>query len=204
MTWGLHSSAGRALRSSPRTRAWAFSALALVVSLSGAACAGADGSGSAPHSGTGADTGSDTSSSLGSNDPSRALLPDRIGDLELEVIEYRVPDALDVVGGPQLETMLAALDLSAADVSLVMAVDRASVLAIGRWGLPGRNAAAILAAWSEAAGSAWQSETLGGEPALAGSGPDGRRAWAVARDAIFVYVVTDDPNLAEQAISATH
>ncbi|HEX5591254.1 MAG TPA: hypothetical protein VFX65_13265 [Candidatus Limnocylindrales bacterium] len=114
-----------------------------------------------------------------------------------------MPDALGGAGGPQLQAMLEALDLTPAEVTLVMAVDRSGQLDIGRWELPGRDAAAILAAWAAAAGAGWVSATLAEEPALAGRGPDGRRAWAVARDGLFVYVVTDDPDLAAEAIAGT-
>lgn len=199
MTSGLDNGAGRALRVSPRALARGLPACALALVLVVAACGGSGASGAGP--GSAAESGGSES---GSQDPALELLPDRIGGVELEVIEYPVPDALDVVGGPQVSNMLATLGLTTADVTLVMAVDRASLLAIGRWGLPDKDAGAILAAWKGAVGAGWTPATLGGEPALAGRGPDGRQAWAVAREGTFVYIVTDDPSLAEQAVSATN
>jgi len=200
---GLHAGAGWALRGSPR--ASAIAALALVVVLGVAACGDSGSAGSAPRPGAGdGSAAGSVGSASDSTDPAGALLPDRVGDVELEVVSYRVPDALDGVGGPQLATMLGTLDLTPADVSFVMAVDRAGLLDIGRWELPGKDADAILVAWKEAVGTGWRSAPLGGEPALAGRGPDGRQAWAVARDGVFVYVVTDDPRLAEEAVAETH
>jgi len=128
--------------------------------------------------------------------------PTRIGALELEVAEYQVPEVLDAEGGAELGAMLETLGLATNEVSLVIAVDPADTLAIGRWKLPDRDAAAILAAWQGAAGSGWRSDTLGGEAALSGRGPDGSIAWAVARDDAFLYIVTDDRSLAEAAAEA--
>jgi hypothetical protein len=204
---GFNADAGRVLRDSPRAPAHALVALALLV-LGAAACGSSDPAGSSPRAGAGGPAGGGSAAESGgststSTDPAGALIADRVGDLDLEVVSYRLPDALGGVGGPQLEAMLGSLDLTSADVSVVMAVDRAGRLAIGRWELPGKDAEAILAAWEEAAGSGWQSALLGSEPALAGRGPDGRQAWAVARDGVFVYVVTDDPGLAAEAVAGT-
>lgn len=153
--------------------------------------AGASG-GAAAGSGAGSGTGVGT-----------AVIPDRIGSLELKVVPYRVPSVLDEADGRQLATMLGALDLPPAAVSLVIAVDREGRLAIGRWELPGRGAEQIGDAWREAAGTGWRSAVLAGEAALTGRGPDGSLAWAVARDGVFVYVVTDDQRLAEEAVAGT-
>lgn len=209
MTAGLGCGAGRGLRASPRLRVRAIADLALVLVLGVAACGGSGASGSAqgPGSGDAAEggsaAGSDGSTPGSGADPAAALIPDRIAGLELEVVSYPVPDRLDEAGGPLLATMLRALDLIPAGVSLVIAVDHAGRLAIGRWELPGRKADAIRAAWKEAAGTGWQSTTLGPESALTGHGPDGSQAWAVARDGVFLYLVTDDPQLAEEAAAAT-
>jgi hypothetical protein len=188
--------------------------MVLVVVL--AACGGSGGSGAAPGSGPADRAGGGSAAAGGGSaapgggsepgsavDPARALLPDRIGTVELEAVTYRLPDALDDAGGPQLAAMLGALGLTLADVTLVIAVDRAGLLAIGRWELPGKEAGAILAAWKSAAGPGWQPATLAGEPAIAGRGPDGKQAWAVARDGVFVYVVTEEPQLAEEAVAGT-
>ena len=206
MSAGFNAGAGRGLRASPSSVARAPFVLALVLVLGMAACGGSGASGSAPGSGAGdGGGGSEPGSEPGSGaQPAGAVIPDRIGNLKLEVVSYRVPDGLAGPGGEQLATMLRALDLTPAAVSLVIAVDRAGLLAIGRWELPGKEANAILAAWKDAAGTSWRSATLGGEPALAGRGPDGSQAWAVARDGVFVYVVTDDPPLAEAAVAGTH
>lgn len=196
--------AGRGLRASSRSRARTILGLALLVALVVAAC----GNSNAPSSATRSEAGGAPSQGSrgpgsGAVAPGGARLPDRVGAIELEAVSYRVPDALGGAGGPQLQAMLEALDLTPAEVTLVMAVDRSGQLDIGRWELPGRDAAAILAAWAAAAGAGWVSATLAEEPALAGRGPDGRRAWAVARDGLFVYVVTDDPDLAAEAIAGT-
>ena len=209
MIVGLTSGAGRVLRDPPREPARALAALALVLALGVAACGGPGSAASSPRPGAGGDAGGAAAGGSGgaasaSEDPAGALMPDRVGDLDLEVVSYRVPDVLDAVGGPQLEAMLGTLGLAPADAAVVMAVDRAGLLAIGRWELPGKDAEAILGAWKEAAGSGWESAPLGGEPALTGRGPDGRQAWAVARDGVFVYVVTDDPGLAAEAVAGTH
>jgi len=202
---GFNFGAGRGRWASPSSLVRAPFVLVLVLVLGLAACGGSGASGSAPGSGAGDGGGGlGPGSEPGSGaQPAGAVIPDRIGNLELEVVSYRVPDGLAGPGGEQLATMLRALDLTPAAVSLVIAVDRAGLLAIGRWELPGKEADAILAAWKDAAGTGWRSATLGGEPALAGRGPDGSQAWAVARDGVFVYVVTDDPPLAEEAVAGT-
>jgi hypothetical protein len=120
----------------------------------------------------------------------------------MRVTSFDVPDVLGGEGGAQLSTMLETLGLEPADVRLVIAVDPAGSLGIGRWELPGADADAILSAWDDASRGDWQSETLAGEPALFGRGPDGSRAWATARDGIFLYIATDDPSLAEAAAEA--
>lgn len=200
---------GRGLRASPRARAQACLGLALLVALAVAACGGSGSPGSAARSEAsgaasedGAGPGSGGAGS-GGGATGGARLPDRVGEIDLEAVSYRVPDALDGVGGPQVAAMLEALDLAPTDVTLAMAVDRDGRLDIGRWELPGREADAILAAWKAAAGSGWQPQTLAGEPALMGRGPDGRQAWVVARDGLFLYIVTDDPNLGAEAVAGT-
>jgi hypothetical protein len=187
----------------------------LILTFGLAACGGSGPSGSAGGSGPGDGAGGgpveggDSAAGGSAPEPGSTAVPAdapiarRIANLDLDVVAYRVPDVLAEPDDRQLAAMLRALDLTPAEVSLVIGVDRAGRLAIGRWGLPGRNADAILAAWSEAAGTAWQTLTLGEERALSGRGPDGSRAWAVARDGVFVYVVTDDPALATQAVAGT-
>lgn len=132
-----------------------------------------------------------------------AVLPTRIGDLELQVGGFSVPESLDSTGGAELRAMLDELDLTPVETSLVVAVDAARTLAIGRWGLPDRAADAILSAWLDAAGGSWSRTRVGRVDALGGPGPDGSRAWATAGDGVFVYVVTDDRSLAEAALAAT-
>lgn len=190
-------------------------ALVLVLALGIAACGGsgaagsaggpgpADGAGNGPVESGGPAAGSGGSEPGSTGVPADTPISSRIASLDLDVVSYQVPDVLAEPDDRQLAAMLRALDLAPAEVSLVIAVDRAGLLAIGRWGMPGRNADAILAAWKEAAGTGWQTVSLGAEPALSGRGPDGSRAWAVAREGVFVYVVTDDPELAEQAVAGT-
>lgn len=134
---------------------------------------------------------------------SGAVLPTRIGELELQVASFSIPESLDGAGGEELRAMLDELELRPVDISLVVAVDAARTLAIGRWGLPGRSSEAIRSAWLDAAGESWSYTRIGRVDALGGPSPDGNRAWATAGDGVFVYVVTDDRSLAEAALAAT-
>jgi hypothetical protein len=193
--WGLRASLRRSLR---------LPGAALLLAAALVACGGPEGS-SQPSSA--APGGPDVTTDSGSGDvsasvPAEARGLERVGDLDMQVASYDVPDVLEGEGGAQLSAMLAALGLEPADVGLVIAVDPAGSLAIGRWELPGANAEAILSAWDEASGGDWQSESLAGAPALYGRGPDGGRAWATARDGVFLYIATDEPSLAEAAAEA--
>jgi hypothetical protein len=175
-------------------------AFVLVAAL--AACGGPDGS---DQPSTPADANGSTASGGGTvsgSVPAEAQGLERVGDLDMQVSSYDVPDVLEGERGEQLSAMLDAVGLEPADVRLVIAVDPAGSLAIGRWELPGADAGAILSAWDEASGGDWQSDTLAGEAALHGVGPDGSRAWATARDGVFLYIATDEPSLAEAAAEA--
>jgi len=123
---------------------------------------------------------------------------DRLGGRDLEVAGYPVEDALAAEGGEAAEAMLASLGVDPADVGLTLAVAPGGDPTVSDWGLPGASAGAILDAWDAAAPGTWSSTTLGGLPALSGSGPDGSSAWALAVDGRFVYVRTDDPTIAEE------
>lgn len=190
------------LRAPPR-RSSRLAAVGLIVAAALVGCGTPTGSTSpavagstvAP-SGVVVDSGDPGTSSAASAD---AIGLERIGGVELQVASYDVPDVLDAAGGDELTSMLETLGLQPADVSLEIAVDPAGSLAIGRWQLPDRDADDILAAWGAAAGSGWRSENLAGQPALSGLGPDGGAAWATARDGVFLYIVTDDRDLAEAA-----
>jgi hypothetical protein len=131
------------------------------------------------------------------------LLPTRVGNHDLEQLAFEVPEVLSGDGGREMTAMLDALGLRPSDVSLVLAYARDGALAIGRWELPRKPAADISAAWDHAAGAGWRADELGSEAALTGQGADGRRAWAVARDSVFLYVVSDDAALAATAVAAT-
>ena len=177
---------------------WALG-LALVLAINVGACGQSETSNPAPGESAAAANGGVGEAGDGG---AGAAVPTRVGDLELEVVPYQVPEFLDAAGGVELGAMLDTLDLDTSEVSLVIAVDPAGTLAIGLWQLPDRGASAILSAWEGAAGSAWRSDTLAGEAALSGRGPDGSTAWAVARDDVFLYVATDDRSLAEAAVDA--
>ena len=192
--WGLRASLRRSLR---------CCGLALVLTALLVACGEADGSTSpANASGGSIDLTDPSGDAAFGTAPPEARGLEQVGGLDLEVASYEVPDVLDAEGGDELSAMLEALGLQPENVSLVIAVDPAGSLAIGRWELPGSNAGAILSAWDEAAGGDWQSQTLAGEPALSGRGVDGDHAWATARDGVFLYIVTDDRALAEAAALA--
>jgi hypothetical protein len=192
--WGLRAS----LRRPSRSPAGAF-VLALAVAL--AACGGPNGSSPPTTSDVSTESGAGGGEASASV-PAQARGLERIGDLDMQVASYEVPDVLGGEGGAQLSAMLETLGLEPADVSLVIAIDPGGSLAIGRWELPGADAGAILSAWDEASGGGWQTETLAGAPALYGRGPDGGRAWATARDGVFLYIATDEPSLAEAAAEA--
>ena len=192
--WGLRASLRRSLRRS----AVAF---ALVAAL--AACGGPNGTSQPTASPTDAAVSTDSGGgAVSASVPAEARGLERVGDIRMQVASYDVPDVLEGEGGEQLSAMLAAVGLEPADVRLVIAVDPAGSLAIGRWELPGADAGAILSAWDEASGDEWQADTLAGQPALHGRGPDGGRAWATARDGVFLYIATDEPALAEAAAEA--
>jgi hypothetical protein len=127
---------------------------------------------------------------------------EQIAGLELQVASYAVPDVLEGEGGARLSAMLEALDLGPEDVLLEIAVDPDRRLDIGRWQLPGRGAGAILAAWDDAIDGEWTQDTLAGQDALRGRGTDGSQAWVTARDGLFLYIITDDPELAEAAAAS--
>jgi hypothetical protein len=196
------SGTGRGLRALPRLLLAAGLGLVLL-----SACSSTHPDASAP-SANGASPGQ--AGVTGTERPSQvdggvagAVLPTRIGELELQVGGFSVPESLDGTGGEELRAMLDDLGLTPLDISLVVAVDAARTLAIGRWGLPGRASDSILSAWLGAAGGTWSRTRVGRVDALGGPGPDGSRAWATAADGVFVYVVTDDRSLAEAALAAT-
>ena len=190
---------GSGLRAWPR-RSLPLAACVLALALATVACGGPDGSAApADSSSTAASQSSDgaTGTAVAGN-PSL----ERIAGLELQVASYAVPDVLDGEGGARLAGMLETLGLRSSDVALQIAIDPGGSLAIGRWQLPGRDAGAILSAWDEAVDGAWASDTLVGADALSGRDPDGNRAWVTARDGIFLYIVTDERDLAEAASAA--
>jgi hypothetical protein len=190
--------AGRGLRVSSRRSRFIAIAVGLVAAV--AACTTSPDP-SAPPATDGSQAVSDQSG-VTSSIPAEAQALEHVGGLDLQVAAYDVPDVLDAEGGAELGAMLDNLGLQPADVGLVIAVDPADSLAIGRWELPGRDAGSILAAWDDAAGGDWEPETIAGQPALSGHGADGSLAWATARDGVFLYIVTDDRDLAEAAAGA--
>ena len=121
-----------------------------------------------------------------------------MGGGDLEIASYPVEDALAAEGGGAIGSMLEALGIDPADVELTLAVGPGGDPTISDWRLPGASAEAILEAWAESAPGPWSSATLAGAPALAGDGPDGSSAWAVAGDGRFVYIRTDDLVTAEE------
>jgi hypothetical protein len=188
--------AGRGLRvSSRRSLSLAAAGIALVASV--AACSSAPDRSTAPAAEDSPIVSNP--SVVAATIPAEARDLEQVGGLELQVASYDVPDVLDAEGGAELGAMLDSLGLQPTDVGLVIAVDPDGSLAIGRWELPDRDAGAILSAWGGAAAGDWDSETLAGQPALSGRGADGSLAWATARDGIFLYIVTDDRDLAEAA-----
>ncbi len=130
------------------------------------------------------------------------VLPTRIGGVDLTVTTYDGPAEFEGSGADEFRAMLEELGVESRDVSLVMAVDGSGALAIGRWAIPGRNADTILSAWL-AATSGWVVVPLDQLPAATGTGPDGSRGWAAARDGVFIYVVAQDRSLAQAALLAT-
>ncbi|MGH2416850.1 MAG: hypothetical protein ACRDFY_00815 [Candidatus Limnocylindria bacterium] len=190
-TWA----AGLGLRARPR-RSLFVAAGALGLAVIAMACGGP--AGSTPP----ADGSTPASGSLVEGSPTGSLAVERIADLDLQVAAYDVPTVLEGEGGELLAAMLATLGLEPNDVELEIAIDPDGSLAIGRWRLPERRADEILSAWDEAVDGAWATATLAGEDALSGRGSDGSRAWATARDGVFVYIVTDDRELAEAAAAS--
>jgi hypothetical protein len=192
----LFGAAGLGLRASPRRSLCLVAAGAALIAAVAACSTSADGS---------RPPAADTSlvlpnpSGVAATIPAEAQGLQHVGGLDLQVASYDVPDVLDAEGGAELAAMLNTLGLRPTDVGLVIAVDPGGGLAIGRWELPDRDAGAILAAWGDAAGGDWDSETIAGRPALSGHGADGSLAWATAADGVFLYIVTDDRDLAEAA-----
>ena len=195
----LFGAAGSGLRAWPR-RSLPLAVGVLALAVVAVACAGPDGS--TPPSDTSATATRPASGSATQTTPAGSPNVESIAGLELQVATYPVPDVLDGEGGAELAAMLETLGLLPADVGLEVAIDPAGTLSIGRWQLPGRDADAILSAWDEAVDGAWASETLAGAAALSGRGADGSRAWAISRDGLLVYIVTDDRDLAEAAAAA--
>ena len=194
----LFCTAGLGLRARPR-RCLPLAAIAVALAATLSACGGPDVS-TPPASGAATSADPSTSSPSGTGplgDPG----VERIAGLELRVASFAVPEALDAEGGAELAAMLDTLGLQASDVLLEVAIDPEGSLSIGRWQVPGAGADAILAAWEEAV-DGWTTTTLAGRDALMGRGVDGGRAWATASDGLFVYIVTDDRDLAEAAAAA--
>lgn len=170
--------------------------LALALLLVLVACGGPDGSeapdGSLPAhpsaSGSGVEEGSGDLAHLGSSD--------------LEVASYPVVDALAAEGGDAIASMLDALDIDPADVDLTLAVAPGGDPTISDWRLPAASAEAILDAWAAAAPGDWSSTTLSGQPALTGNGVDSSPAWALAVDGRFLYIRTDDVEIAEDVAAS--
>ena len=134
--------------------------------------------------------------------PPRSAALGSIGGDELEVTAFSVDEALAAEGGDAIGAMLHDLDIPADDVELSVAVAPGGDPAISDWLLPGASSAEILDAWQAAAPGDWRSDELDGTAALVGTGPDGTRAWAFARDDRFIYVRTDDRDIAEEVASA--
>ena len=172
--------------------------LAFALSLALVACGGPDGS-DAPNDPNAPDQtagGSDAQGGAGAGDLTR------LGGEDLEVASYPVVDALAAEGGAAIASMLDSLDLDPAEVDLTLAVAPGGDPTVSDWRLPGASAEAILDAWAAAGPGNWSSTTLAGRPALAGSGPDGSSAWAVAAEGRFLYVRTDDVDIAEEAAAS--
>jgi hypothetical protein len=119
--------------------------------------------------------------------------------VDLEVADFEVADALSAEGGAAVASMLQSLAITPADVELTLAVAPGGDPTISDWHLPGGSASEILDAWADSAPGTWSSTTLAGVPALSGRGLDGSSAWAVATDGRFVYIRTDDADIAEEA-----
>ena len=168
-------------------------ALALALALGLAACGGPEGS-DAPDGNDGTDGATPASASDG------GLVG--LGDLDLEVASYPVVDALAAEGGAAIASMLESLDIDPADVELTLAVAPGGDPTVSDWRLTGASAEAILDAWAAAAPGAWSSTTLAGRPALSGDGVDGSSAWALAADGRFLYVRTDDSDVAEEVAAS--
>lgn len=170
--------------------------LAFALSLALVACGGPDGS-DAPDGSVTVDP-----SAGGSDAEGGAGELTRLGGEDLEVASYPVADALAAEGGAAIGSMLDALGIDPAEVDLTLAVAPGGDPTVSDWRLPGASAQAILDAWAAAAPGGWSSTTLSGRPALAGNGPDGSSAWAVAVDGRFLYVRTDDVDIAEEVAAS--
>lgn len=203
--------AGRGLRASLRPSSFPFplgaALLAAVVAAALGGCGGPQGSDGPPDSSAGTEAtvgsvvGVDPS---GSGSAGAVDVPEltEIGGQRFEVVSYPVADALDAEGGAPVRAMLEQLGVAPSDVELVLAIAPGGDPAVSRWHVPGADAASILSAWAAAANGAWTEDELDGIPALVGEGPDAERAWVVARDGCFVYVRTDDRDLAQQIAAA--
>ena len=174
--------------------------LALAFSLALVACGGPDGSDASNGNNANASAGGATSSGSASNGGGGDLA--RLGGQDLEVASYPVVDALAAEGGAAIASMLDSLDIDPADVDLTLAVAPGGDPTVSDWRLPGAPAEAILEAWAAAGPGNWSSTTLSGQPALAGNGPDGSSAWALAVDGRFLYVRTDDVDIAEEVAAS--
>ncbi len=208
--------AGRGLRASLRPSSFPFRlGVALLAAVVAAAalvyCGGPQGSDGPPDSSAGtAATLGEIGGSVVGVDPSASAsagavdVPEltEIGGQRLEVVSYPVADALDAEGGAPVRAMLEQLGVAPSDVELLLAVASSGDPAVSRWHLPGADAASILSAWEAAADGAWTEDELDGIPALVGEGPDAGRAWVVARDGCFVYIRTDDRDLAQEIAAA--
>jgi hypothetical protein len=180
--------------------------VAVLLAVSGAAlvgCGGPDGPtpiGSPAGAASSAEASGGEGGASGAGAEAQELA--HIGGEDLEVVAYPVGDALEAEGGDSIQTMLDELGIDPAAVSLVLAVAPGGDPAISSWELPGVDAAAILDAWEASAPGRWEPETIGDSPALVGEGVDGDRAWALAVDGRFVYVHTDEADIAEEVAAA--
>jgi hypothetical protein len=166
-----------------------------------AACGGPDGS-EAPNGNDATDQSAGDATSPGSPSDGGGGDLARLGDQDLEVASYPVVDALAAEGGAAIRSMLDSLDIDPAEVDLTLAVAPGGDPTVSDWRLTGLSAEAILDAWAAAAPGTWSSTTLSGQPALTGTGVDGSTAWALAADGRFIYVRTDDVDIAEEVAAS--